>query len=51
MKQVIFGEMVSKEREGAWDKRVEERRDILVFRKRQKLQNISARRTKTAKPR
>lgn len=33
MKQVFFGEMVIKEREGAWDKRVEERRDILAFRK------------------
>lgn len=33
MKQVFFGEMEIKEREGAWEKRVEERREILEFRK------------------
>lgn len=33
MKQVFFGEMAIKEREGAWDKRVEERREILEYRK------------------
>jgi Fe-S-cluster containining protein len=33
MKQVFFGEMAIKEREGAWEKRVEERREILEFRK------------------
>ena len=33
MKQVFFGELSIKEREGAWDKRVEERREILEFRK------------------
>ena len=33
MKQVFFGEITIKEREGAWDKRVEERREILEFRK------------------
>jgi hypothetical protein len=33
MKQVFFGEMTIKEREGAWEKRVEERREILEFRK------------------
>jgi len=33
MKQVFFGEMVIKEREGVWDKRAEERREILEFRK------------------
>jgi len=32
MKQVFFGEMVIKEREGAWDKRAEERREILEYR-------------------
>jgi hypothetical protein len=33
MKQVFFGEMTIKEREGAWEKRVEERKEILEFRK------------------
>lgn len=33
MKQVFFGEMVIKEREGAWENRVEERREILEYRK------------------
>lgn len=33
MKQVFFGEMSIKEREGAWEKRVEERREILEYRK------------------
>ena len=33
MKQVFFGEMVIKEREGAWEKRIEERREILEFRR------------------
>jgi len=33
MKQVFFGEMVIKEREGAWEKRVEERREILAYRR------------------
>jgi Fe-S-cluster containining protein len=33
MKQVFFGEMTIKEREGAWEKRVEERREILELRK------------------
>ena len=33
MKQVFFGELVIKEREGAWEKRVEERKEILEFRK------------------
>ena len=32
MKQVFFGEMVIKEREGAWDKRADERREILEYR-------------------
>ena len=32
MKQVFFGEVTVKEREGAWDKRAEERRDILEYR-------------------
>ncbi|MFC1589501.1 YkgJ family cysteine cluster protein [Pseudomonadota bacterium] len=33
MRQVFFGEMSIKEREGAWDKRAEERREILEYRK------------------
>ena len=33
MKQVFFGEMTIKEREGAWEKRVEERREILEYRR------------------
>lgn len=33
MKQVFFGEKTIPEREGAWEKRVEERREILEFRK------------------
>ena len=33
MRQVFFGELSIKEREGAWEKRVEERREILEFRK------------------
>jgi len=33
MKQVLFGEMSIKEREGAYDKRIEERREILELRK------------------
>lgn len=33
MKQVFFGEMTIKEREGAWDKRIEERREILEYRR------------------
>jgi len=33
MKQVLFGEMAIKEREGAYDKRAEERKDILAYRK------------------
>lgn len=33
MRQVFFGEMSIKEREGAWDKRIEERREILEFRR------------------
>lgn len=33
MKQVFFGEPSIKEREGAWEKRVEERREILEYRK------------------
>ena len=33
MKQVFFGELSIKEREGAWDKRVEERREILEYRR------------------
>jgi hypothetical protein len=33
MKQVFFGEMTIKEREGAWEKRIEERREILEFRR------------------
>jgi hypothetical protein len=33
MKQVFFGELTIKEREGAWEQRVEERREILEFRK------------------
>lgn len=33
MKQVLFGELSIKEREGAYDKRSEERKDILAFRK------------------
>ena len=33
MKQVFFGEMAIKDREGAWEKRVEERREILEFRR------------------
>ncbi|MDH5711037.1 MAG: YkgJ family cysteine cluster protein, partial [Gammaproteobacteria bacterium] len=33
MRQVFFGEMAIKEREGAWDKRIEERREILEFRR------------------
>lgn len=33
MKQVFFGEMSIKEREGAWEKRVEERREILEYRR------------------
>lgn len=37
MKQVFFGEMTIKEREGAWDKRIEERREILEFRKKAEL--------------
>jgi len=33
MKQVLFGELTIKEREGAYDKRSEERKDILAYRK------------------
>jgi Fe-S-cluster containining protein len=33
MKQVFFGELTIKERQGAWDKRVEERREILEYRR------------------
>ncbi|MDH5387518.1 MAG: YkgJ family cysteine cluster protein [Gammaproteobacteria bacterium] len=33
MKQVFFGELSIKEREGAWDKRADERREILEYRK------------------
>jgi len=33
MKQVLFGEMSIKERQGAHDKRAEERKDILAYRK------------------
>ena len=33
MKQVLFGEISIKEREGAHDKRAEERKDILAYRK------------------
>jgi len=33
MKQVFFGEKTIKERVGAWDKRLEERREILEYRK------------------
>ncbi|UCB53761.1 MAG: YkgJ family cysteine cluster protein, partial [Thiotrichales bacterium] len=33
MKQVFFGELSIKEREGAWEKRVEERREILEYRR------------------
>lgn len=38
MKQVFFGEMAIKEREGAWEKRVEERREILEYRKQAELE-------------
>ena len=33
MKQVLFGELTIKEREGAYDQRIEERKDILAYRK------------------
>ncbi len=33
MKQVLFGELTIKEREGAYDKRTEEREEILAYRK------------------
>jgi len=33
MKQVLFGELSIKEREGAYDKRAEERKEILAYRK------------------
>jgi len=33
MKQVLFGELTIKEREGAYDKRTEERKEILSYRK------------------
>ena len=33
MKQVFFGEMSIKEREGAWEQRVKERREILEYRR------------------
>jgi len=33
MKQVLFGELSIKEREGAYDKRAEERKDVLAYRK------------------
>jgi hypothetical protein len=33
MKQVFFGELTIKEREGAWEERVKERKEILEFRK------------------
>lgn len=33
MKQVLFGELTIKERDGAYDKRTEERKDILAYRK------------------
>jgi hypothetical protein len=33
MRQVFFGEMTIKEREGAWEKRIEERREILEYRR------------------
>jgi len=33
MKQVLFGEMAIKEREGAYDQRAEERKDVLAYRK------------------
>jgi len=33
MKQVFFGEMSIKEREGAWEERIKERKEILEYRK------------------
>jgi uncharacterized protein len=33
IKQVFFGELTIKEGEGAWEKRVEERREILEYRR------------------
>ena len=33
MKQVFFGELTVKEREGAWEGRIKERKEILEFRK------------------
>ena len=33
MKQIFFGELTIKEREGAWGKRVEERPEILEYRR------------------
>jgi len=33
MKPIFFGELTLKEREGAWGKRVEERREILEYRR------------------
>jgi len=38
MKQVLFGEITIKEREGAHDKRAEERRDILAYRQEAEIQ-------------
>jgi len=38
MKQVLFGEMSIKEREGAHDKRAEERKDILAYRQEAEIQ-------------
>jgi hypothetical protein len=32
MKPIFFGELTNKEREGAWEKRVEERLEILEYR-------------------
>ena len=33
MRQLFFGEFTIKEREGAWEKRVEQRREILEYRR------------------
>ena len=33
MKQVFFGELTIKEREGAWEERAKERKEILEYRK------------------
>lgn len=41
MKQVLFGELTIKEREGAYDRRAEERKEILAYRKQAELEEYN----------